>query len=174
MTASTSIRQTRPRPPAGKVMPLEGVLLWRRMLRASGQRLGVTNGCYDLLHRGHAEYLAKARQACDQLLVLINSDASIRAVKGPGRPIVCEDDRVYMLASLECVDAVLVFAATHCTDLFRQIVPDVYIKGGDYTEETLVREEYLLLKSQGVEFVFVPFVQGLSTTSTIQRIRESQ
>ena len=160
-----------PRQPEAKRMTLVEVLTWRDKLRRDNVRLGVTNGCFDLLHRGHADYLAKARLACDQLLVLVNSDASIRQVKGPGRPIVPEDDRVYMLGALECVDAVLMFTSPHCTDLFAQIKPDVYIKGGDYTEETLVREEYLLLKSIGVEFVFIPFVPGLSTTGMIERIQ---
>lgn len=152
-------------------MTLDTVLEWRNELRRAHVTLGVTNGCFDLLHRGHADYLAKARLACDRLLVLVNSDDSIRQVKGPTRPIVQEDDRVYMLGALECVDAVLTFTSKHCTDLFERIKPDVYIKGGDYTEETLVREEYLLLKSLGVEFVFIPFVPGLSTTGMIERIQ---
>lgn len=153
-------------------MTLERLPAWRRHLRESHLKLGVTNGCFDLLHRGHVDYLAKARLACDRLLVLVNSDASIRQVKGPHRPIVCQDDRVYMLGALECVDAVFMFTSKHCTDLFERIKPDVYIKGGDYTEETLVREEYLLLKSIGVEFVFIPFVPGLSTTGMIERIQK--
>jgi len=77
-----------------------------------------------------------------------------------------------MLASLECIDAIFMFETKHCTELFAEIRPDVYIKGGDYTEETLVREEYLLLKSLAVEFVFIPFVPGLSTTEMIRKIRE--
>ncbi|MDT8391749.1 MAG: adenylyltransferase/cytidyltransferase family protein [Lentisphaeria bacterium] len=162
---------SRPRQPETKHLTFDEALEWRRKLGRDKARLGVTNGCFDLLHRGHADYLAKARLACDRLLVLVNSDDSIRQVKGPGRPVVHEDDRVYMLGALECVDAVVMFTSKHCTDLFERIKPDVYIKGGDYTEETLVREEYLLLKSLGVEFVFIPFVPGLSTTGLIERIQ---
>lgn len=170
-TRSTRPSGLFPRKPESKVLQIEEVLSWRQGLRDRGLRLGVTNGCFDLLHRGHVEYLAEARTRCDRLLVLVNADQSIRQVKGPGRPVVPEDDRVYMLAALECVDAVLMFQSKHCTELFSRIYPDIYIKGGDYTEETLVREEYLLLKSIGVQFAFIPFVPGLSTTGLIERIK---
>ncbi|OPZ30447.1 MAG: D-beta-D-heptose 1-phosphate adenylyltransferase [Lentisphaerae bacterium ADurb.BinA184] len=160
------------RSPADKTLILPRLPAWRAEVRRQNRQLVVTNGCFDLLHRGHVEYLNRARAAGDCLLVLVNDDASVRAVKGPDRPIVCEADRLYMLASLEAVDAVLMFSTPTCTELFRQIVPDVYAKGGDYTEETLVREEYLLLKSQGCRFVFIPFVKGLSTTDNVRRIRE--
>ncbi len=166
-----NIAATHPRVPLTKQLATADLPAWRQELCRGDMRLGVTNGCFDLLHRGHVEYLTKARQACDQLLVLVNSDSSIRQVKGPGRPVVCEADRVFMLASLECVDWVVMFTTATCTELFATIRPDVYIKGGDYTEETLVQEEYRLLKSLEVQFVFIPFVAGLSTTETIRRIR---
>jgi D-beta-D-heptose 7-phosphate kinase/D-beta-D-heptose 1-phosphate adenosyltransferase len=154
-----------------KVMSLEAAIEWQVKLISEGKSVGVTNGCFDLLHRGHVEYLNKAAANVDALLVLVNSDASIQRVKGPGRPVITEDDRVYMLASLECVSAVVMFESFDCTDIFRQLRPQVYIKGGDYTEETLVRDEYHLLKSMGCRFVFIPFVDGLSTTDIIKRIQ---
>jgi rfaE bifunctional protein nucleotidyltransferase chain/domain len=159
------------RNPDDKIMTLDQAVHWQQRLAADGLQVGVTNGCFDLLHRGHVEYLNRARAAVDALMVLVNSDASIRQVKGPGRPVVSEDDRVYLLASLESVDAVVVFETVDCLPLFEQLRPSVYIKGGDYTEETLVREEYLLLKSLGAKFLFIPFVKGLSTTEMIRRIR---
>jgi len=152
-------------------MALEQAVAWRQGLRDQGRRLGVTNGCFDLLHRGHAEYLARAREAADALLVAVNSDASVKALKGPSRPVVAEGDRAFLLASLEAVDAVVVFPTVKPLDVFRRLVPDVYVKGGDYTVETIDQEECALLRSLGCEFRFIPFVPGLSTTSTISRVR---
>ncbi|MDX9981615.1 MAG: adenylyltransferase/cytidyltransferase family protein, partial [Lentisphaeria bacterium] len=97
------------RAPESKIMDLAAARVWRESLRAEGRRLAMTNGCFDLLHRGHAEYLARARERADALLVAINSDASVRAIKGPTRPVVAEQDRAFLLACLESVDAVLVF-----------------------------------------------------------------
>ena len=153
-------------------MTLAAARLWREELRAAGRLLVLTNGCFDLMHRGHVEYLARAREHGDALLVALNSDASVSAIKGPGRPVVCEDDRAYLIASLEAVDAVTVFTTPKATDLLRVLLPDVYVKGGDYTAETLVREEYVLLQSVGCRVEFVPLVSGSSTTELIQRLRQ--
>ena len=158
--------------PVRKVMALETALQWRETLAEGGRTLAVTNGCFDLLHRGHVEYLNRARNEADALLVLVNSDASIRTVKGAGRPIINQDDRVYMLASLESTDAVVLFDTEHCTGLLGRIRPDVYVKGGDYTEETLVQEEYRLLKQMGCRVALLGLVEGMSTTDIIRRIRE--
>ncbi len=159
------------RTPESKVITMTDAMVWRQHLADAGQALGITNGCFDLLHRGHVEYLNKAREAVDALLVLVNSDASIRQVKGPSRPVIREDDRVYMLASLEAVDGVVMFDTVNCLSQFEQLRPQVYIKGGDYTEETLVQVEYRLMKSMGTRFVFIPAVEGLSTTELIRRIQ---
>ena len=161
------------RPAASKIMSLSEAHTWRCGLRARGLRLAVTNGCFDLLHRGHAEYLSRARDCADALLVAVNSDASVRALKGPERPVVSETDRAYLLASLEAVDAVVIFNDTRPLEVFPAVVPDVYVKGGDYTEERLDRDEHAILKGLGCEFRFVPFVQGFSTTSTINRLRQA-
>ncbi len=159
------------RTPDSKIMTLEQATAWRQTLRRDHLRLALTNGCFDLLHRGHAEYLARARESADALLVAVNSDASVKLLKGPTRPVVSEQDRAFLLACLEAVDAVVVFAGVKPTDVFRQVPPDVYVKGGDYTLDTLDREERDVLMSFGCAFRFIPFVPGFSTTSTISRVR---
>ncbi len=156
---------------ASKVMNLQEAAKWRESLRASGRKLVGTNGVFDLLHRGHAEYLNQARQAGDALLVAVNSDASVKQLKGPTRPVVSEDDRAFLLASLQCVDAVVVFDNVRATEVWKAVCPDIYVKGGDYTEETLDREEYAVLKPVVEQFVFIKFVDGRSTTSTIRKVR---
>jgi len=128
---------------------LEAAVEWRKKLREYGQRLAVTNGCFDILHRGHAEYLLAARRTADVLLVLINSDESVRALKGAGRPINTAYDRAYLLASLRCVDA--------------------YAKGGDYTFETLNPEERAVLVKHHVKVHFIPFVPDHSTTLILKK-----
>jgi rfaE bifunctional protein nucleotidyltransferase chain/domain len=160
------------RSPESKLMTLDQAAAWKRTLHQRGRRLAVTNGCFDLLHRGHAEYLARARECADALLVAVNSDASVKALKGPSRPVVAEGDRAFLLASLEAVDAVVVFGSPKPLDVFRRVVPDVYVKGGDYTVDTIDREECALLQGLGCEFRFIPFVPGFSTTGTISRVRE--
>ena len=160
------------RDPASKIMTYEQAIAFRQQLHDRGGKLVVTNGCFDVLHRGHVEYLSKSRLEGDALLVAVNGDASLRAVKGPTRPIVCEEDRAYLIASLECVDAVVVFPNQKPLDLFEQVPPDIYVKGGDYTEETTDREEYVVLKAVGAQFVFIPFVAGRSTTNVIDRIKQ--
>jgi rfaE bifunctional protein nucleotidyltransferase chain/domain len=160
------------RAPQEKIRTLEEAARWAADLQSKGLRLAVTNGVFDLLHRGHAEYLAQARRQADCLLVAINSDESVRALKGPERPIVCLEDRAFILASLECVDCVVSFNGTKALDVFSVIRPDVYVKGGDYTEDTLDREEYALLKRGNPRFCFIPFVEGHSTTGVINGIRQ--
>lgn len=158
------------RDPKAKIMSVEQAASWRRALAATGKKLVMTNGCFDLLHRGHVEYLNLARQEGDALLVAINADASLREVKGPGRPIVAEADRAYQLASLESVDAVVVFAQRKPLELFKAAPPDIYVKGGDYTVETIDQEERRLLEGLGCRFHFPPEVPGVSTTDLIFRI----
>ncbi len=150
---------------------VEDVVTWREELRSSGKTLAVTNGCFDIMHRGHAQYLFNAASEADYLLVLVNGDQSISDLKGPNRPIIKEENRTYMLASLECIDGVLVFNDERATKFFELIKPDVYIKGADYTEETLNREEYTALKAGGAIFKFIEFVPGCSTTSIVEKIQ---
>ncbi len=145
---------------------------WRQSLEDRGQKLVVTNGCFDLLHRGHVEYLYSARRYGDSLLVGLNSDSSIRELKGPSRPLMVEADRSVLLASLEPVDAVVIFQTLRATELLDAIRPDIYVKGGDYDINTLDSEEYKVLVDIGCNIELVKFVDGQSTTGYIKRIKE--
>ena len=142
----------------------------RDQLESQGKRLVFTNGCFDLLHVGHVRYLEQARALGDALLVAVNGDASVRALKGPARPINPEQDRAEVLAALECVDFVTVFQSERVTDLAREIRPHVYAKGGDYTVESLNPEEVAALRAAGSEIRILPLVAGKSTTATIGRM----
>ncbi len=148
---------------------LEAASEWRAELRRQGRKLAVTNGCFDILHRGHAEYLAAARATADALLVLVNSDESVRALKGPSRPVNCEYDRAYLLASMRCVDAVLIFNAVRCAHELDVLAPDAYAKGGDYTLDTLEATERAALLRHGTQVHFIPFVPGHSTTLILKK-----
>ena len=149
-------------------------LAWLEGVRAQGNLIVLTNGCFDLLHRGHIEYLHKAREIADYLIVAVNGDKSTSILKGPNRPIVCEEDRLYSLAALECVDAVIPFNEVLALKVFDKVSDSVsyYVKGGDYNEHTLNKEEYTILKKSGCTFVFIPFVKGHSTTTIINKIKE--
>ena len=157
--------------PADKVMSLADALDWREELRRQGIRLAVTNGCFDLLHRGHVEYLDSARRTADALLVLVNSDNSVRNLKGPTRPLNDEFSRAFVLSGLASVDAAVIFDSERCTAELSALQPDIYIKGGDYTVETLNPEERQVLLDNNTEIVFIPFVNGFSTTGTIEKMR---
>ena len=158
--------------PRSKVMTLEQAVDVRRKLAASGLKLAVTNGCFDLLHRGHAEYLMQARSLADALFTLVNSDASVRALKGPSRPVNMEDDRAFLLACLEFVDGVIVFRSSRCDAELAALKPDVYVKGGDYTVESLDPAERGALLEAGSDIRFIPFVPGYSTTGTLKKAAE--
>lgn len=158
------------RAPDKKILSWEETLERRGQLREAGKVIAVTNGCFDLFHRGHAEYLYHARQKADALLILLNSDSSVREVKGPHRPLIDEYSRAYLLASLEAVDIVTIFSSSTCLSQLRELQPEVYVKGGDYKEETLVQEEYHLLRSMGAKIELIPAVKGLSTTTLLERI----
>ena len=158
------------RNPAELIFSLEDAIRWRGELRRAGRRLVVTNGCFDILHRGHAEYLAGSRALGDAQLILVNSDSSVRALKGPGRPVVDEYNRAYMLAALESVDAVVIFDGERCDRELAALKPDLYVKGGDYTAEKLDPVERSVLLAAGTEIRFKPFVAGFSTTTIIGKI----
>ena len=156
--------------PNSKVMTLEQAVAWRENLRKAGKKVAVTNGCFDLLHRGHVDYLCKARLTADALVVLVNSDSSVRALKGPSRPINDEYSRAFVLSGLAAVDAAVVFDSPRCTAELAALKPDVYVKGGDYTVETLDPNERQVLLDCGAEFAFITFVDGFSTTKTISKM----
>jgi rfaE bifunctional protein nucleotidyltransferase chain/domain len=141
----------------------------RAEFAATGRKLVFTNGCFDLLHVGHVRYLQAARALGDALLVAVNGDDSVRALKGPTRPINTEDDRAEVLAALACVDFVTLFHTPRVTDLIRTIRPHVYAKGGDYTPESLDPGERSALDEAGAEICILPLVPGKSTTAIIEK-----
>lgn len=139
-------------------------------LRVDGKKLVVTNGCFDLLHVGHVRYLQAARALGDALAVGVNGDASVRALKGESRPLNSEHDRAEVLAALECVDYVAVFPEVRATRLLEEVRPAVYVKGGDYTPETLHAEERQVLEQIAAQIEIIPFQQGYSTSGLIERM----
>jgi len=154
----------------GKIIAWDRLPEWRAALRASGKRLVVTNGCFDLLHLGHVTYLETARQQGDALLVGVNGDAGVRQLKGPDRPVTPEDDRAAVLAALESVDGVCIFADSTATRFLAAAQPDIYVKGGDYTLDTLNQDERRTVERAGGKIVIIPFVPGKSTTALLKKI----
>ena len=148
-----------------KVLTLPKLLAKLATDRQAGARIVFTNGCFDILHRGHATYLQAARALGDTLIVGVNSDASVRRLKGEGRPINREEDRAYLLASLSAVDYVTIFGEDTPYELLQQIRPDVLVKGGDYRLEEVVGREF------AQEVRLIDFVDGYSTTKIIQRMK---
>jgi rfaE bifunctional protein nucleotidyltransferase chain/domain len=144
----------------------------REDLAARGGRMVFTNGCFDILHAGHVRYLQAARRLGDALVVGLNGDASVRALKGPGRPINSEHDRAEVLCALGCVDYVTIFYEARVTGLLRTIRPQVYAKGGDYTPESLNPEELAALREVGAEIKILPLVPGKSTTAIIGKTKK--
>ena len=138
-------------------------------LKAQGKKIVFTNGCFDILHVGHITYLEAARALGDVLVVGLNTDASVRALKGAERPINNEHDRALVLAALKSVDFVVLFAEETPLELIHEVSPDILAKGGDYTIETIVGADFVLAKNGKVEVI--PFVQGKSSTSIIEAIK---
>ena len=132
----------------------------------------MTNGCFDLLHTGHIRYLEQARACGDALIVAVNSDASVRELKGPERPLNGEFDRAEVLAALRCVDHVTIFTGKRVTEVIRSLRPAVYAKGGDYTPETLDAGERVALEEAGVDIRILQLVPGRSTTGILERARK--
>jgi rfaE bifunctional protein nucleotidyltransferase chain/domain len=138
--------------------------------KRNGRRIVFTNGCFDLLHPGHIRSLEQARELGDALIVGLNSDASVRQLKGEGRPLLPERERAEILAALECVDAVIIFDDLTPQDVIARLLPDVLVKGGDWPGDKIVgREE---VEAAGGRVVSVPVVPGFSTTDILRKIRE--
>ena len=156
-----------------KILTADALAARRDALDRAGRRLVFTNGCFDLLHVGHVRYLQAAREAGDALAVGLNGDDSVRALKGPGRPLNTAVDRAEILAALACVDFVTVFDDPRATDLLARVRPHVYVKGGDYTLETLHPEERAALFNAGARIAFVPTVEGRSTTRLVEAMQKS-
>lgn len=160
--------KTPPRP-AAKVLPRPELL--RRYGRPRSERVVFTNGCFDVIHRGHVEYLYEARALGDRLVVAVNSDESVHRLKGDGRPLVKEQDRAALIGALGCVDAVTIFGEDTPQRLIAALVPDVLVKGGDYAADDVVGADEV--RAAGGEVVIVPYRDGYSSTALIQRIREA-
>jgi rfaE bifunctional protein nucleotidyltransferase chain/domain len=153
-----------------KIVPWEQLPAWRAEMRRRGQKLVVTNGCFDLLHPGHVTYLQDARNQGDALLVGLNGDNSVRELKGPNRPLNDEKDRAVVLAALESVNAVCIFADRTATRFLASAQPDIYVKGGDYTIDTLNPDERRTVEQAGGTIRIIPMVPGKSTTDLLQKI----
>jgi D-beta-D-heptose 7-phosphate kinase/D-beta-D-heptose 1-phosphate adenosyltransferase len=155
------------RDPTSKLFSVASLI--ERFPRSRTSRVVFTNGCFDILHRGHVEYLSAARALGDCLVIGLNSDESVRRLKGSGRPVNSEGDRAYVLAGLEAVDAVTLFHEDTPLDLIRSLLPDVLVKGGDYTIDTIVGANEVI--AAGGEVVVAQLVPGRSTTSILRRVR---
>ncbi len=151
----------------GPVLALPALLEWLAPRRAAGRRVVLTNGVFDLLHVGHLRYLRAARSEGDLLVVGVNEDEATRRLK-PGRPLVPQDERAELVAALEPVDAVVLFAEATADALIAAVRPDVYVKGGDYDETTL--PEAATARAAGARLAFVPLVEGRSTSSLVERL----
>ena len=159
--------------PNDKWLSLENAVSAREILRKAGQTMVMTNGCFDLLHVGHISYLQASKKLGDQLWVLINSDESVRALKGPARPIELEAERAYCLAALSCVDRIVVFHNPRLIAEIKQLQPDIYTKAGDYTLDTLHQGERAAFETAGTKISFLPFLEGFSTTKMIEKINKA-
>ncbi len=156
-----------PEDPAGKVISRRAAPAFFSRLRRAGRRIVFTNGCFDILHAGHARYLRRASAMGDVLVVGLNGDASVRRLKGPGRPIQKAEDRAYLLASLGCVSYVVVFTEDTPASLIEEVAPDVLVKGGDWRGKTIVGADFV--RSRGGTVKTIRFVPGRSTTAIIAR-----
>ena len=157
-----------------KVVPLKQIQQRIKELRAAGKKIVATNGCFDLLHVGHIRYLNTARKLGDVLVIGINGDQSVRELKGAGRPLNSEADRAEVVAALASVDLVTIFPEVRATRFLESVAPDVYVKGGDYNEDTLNPEERAVLKKIGAKIDILPFEEGYSTSDLLARKSKSE
>lgn len=152
-----------------KIVSIEAMIAERERLRGEGKRLVFTNGCFDLLHPGHVSYLKQARSLGDALVVALNSDRSVRELKGKGRPILNQQERAEVIAALEAVDYVTIFDEETPRVLIAAVLPDVLVKGGDWAlAEIIGREE---VEAAGGRVLSLPYIEGSSTTDIIERIK---
>jgi rfaE bifunctional protein nucleotidyltransferase chain/domain len=154
-----------------KLKSLEDIKAIVVAARNDGKRVAFTNGCFDLLHRGHVHVLREARACADLLIVGINSDQSVKQIKGPTRPVLSESDRCKLLGAMEMVDFVVLFNEPDPGNLISAIRPDVLVKGGDWNTEKIIGAE--LVEEAGGRVVVVPYIKGFSTTEIIERIKNS-
>jgi len=155
-----------------KIVPLSRLANDTQKLRSAGKRLVATNGCFDILHVGHVRYLAAARALGDVLLVGVNGDASTRELKGAGRPVNNENDRAEVLAALACVDLVTIFPEVRAVRFLELAQPAIYVKGGDYTVDSLDQSEKTVLEKVGADIRLIPFEKGYSTSGLLQKFKK--
>ncbi|MEN3038036.1 MAG: D-glycero-beta-D-manno-heptose 1-phosphate adenylyltransferase [Candidatus Kryptonium sp.] len=154
----------------GKVVSINEIVKIKNELKSQGKKIVFTNGCFDILHRGHVEYLAKAKELGDVLIVGLNSDSSVRQIKGEGRPIVPQDDRAFILSNLAFVDYVVIFEEPTPYDLISKIIPDILVKGSDWSVENVVGRE--IVEANGGRVVLIELTPNRSTTNIIKTIVE--
>jgi rfaE bifunctional protein nucleotidyltransferase chain/domain len=154
---------------SGKVKSLDELKRIADQARRDGKTVVLTNGCFDLLHRGHVHILREAKALGDILIVAINSDRSVRAIKGPSRPVLSESDRTELLAAMEMVDYVALFDEPDPYDLIVAVRPNVLVKGGDWGSDQIVGAD--IVKRNGGKVAVIPYLKGFSTTEIIERIR---
>lgn len=153
-------------------MSINKIIDWQEIpvIKASGQIIVFTNGCFDIIHAGHVQYLQQAKQLGDVLVVGLNSDASVRRLKGNSRPINSEENRALVLAALQSVDYVIIFDEGTPHELIEAVQPDVLVKGGDWREADIVGAE--IVKAKGGRVISLPFWEGLSTTNIIKKMKQ--
>jgi D-glycero-beta-D-manno-heptose 1-phosphate adenylyltransferase len=154
-----------------KIIALARLTSESQRLQSEGKRIVATNGCFDILHVGHTRYLAAAKARGDVLIVGLNGDKSVRQLKGPGRPVNRQQDRAEVLAAVESVDYVVIFPEARATKFLAAARPAVYVKGGDYTAETLDADERDVLEKIGSKIEIIPFERGYSTSELLERIK---
>ncbi|GAB4316541.1 MAG: D-glycero-beta-D-manno-heptose 1-phosphate adenylyltransferase [Bacteroidales bacterium] len=153
-----------------KIIPQQEIDQWCSYWKFKGFTKVFTNGCFDILHAGHADYLSQARSLGDLLIVGLNSDNSVRRIKGEGRPVNPENARALMLASLLVTDAIILFDEDTPYELIKRIEPDILVKGGDYTRDTIVGAD--IVEAAGGKVVTIPLTPGFSTTSIIEKLSD--
>ena len=158
------------KPATSKIFDLQGLVDQIAIWRKNGDQLVFTNGCFDILHAGHIKYLEEASMLGQRMIVAVNDDESVQRLKGPTRPINILDSRLYLLASLSCIDGVVPFSEDTPLEVIKTIRPDILVKGGDYRPETIVGAEEVV--SWGGKVEVIPFVDGFSTTRLENRILE--
>jgi len=154
----------------GKIILQNEISDVAKTFHAQNKKIVFTNGCFDILHRGHVEYLTKAKQHGDVLIVGVNTDASVKKIKGEKRPLVPEDDRAILLAALSCVDFVVLFGDETPQQLIEKIIPDVLVKGADWNVNNIVGKE--IVEANGGRVATIELVQNRSTTSIVEKILE--
>ena len=153
-----------------KLISIDKLVEIREKLKKEGKKVVFTNGCFDILHRGHVEYLSKAKQLGDVLIVGVNSDSSVKRIKGNKRPIIPQDDRIAVLSAIEFIDYIVVFEDDTPYELIKKLVPDVLVKGSDWSIDEVVGRD--VVESEGGKVILVELTPGRSTTNIIQTIIE--